>query len=151
MGKARYTLWEYGGNAKASSVDVRTADLTAGNIVAQTGLFDDFRAAIDDVVIGNPGTVEFVATVDEVAKNPSTNELAQRENKWLVSFIDTTTNRGGSYTIPTALLTGLLDASGEFMDTASAEYIALKAASDAFVKSVAGNATEVQSVKFVAR
>jgi hypothetical protein len=142
--------WEFGSAAKASSVTVHSANLTAGNIAAQEGLRAAFEAAVDGLTLGNPGSEQWTATATAVAKNPAAAEEAQRENKWLVSFVDDVTGLGGSYTVPCADLS-LLGGDGQYMDTASAEYIALVAASDAFVLSNAGNATSVTSVKFSAR
>jgi hypothetical protein len=142
--------WEFGTAAKASSVSVHTPALNAGNIAAQETLRAAFEAAVDAVTLGNPGSEQWTATATQVAKNPSADEAAHRENKWLVSFVDDVTGLGGSYTIPCSDLS-LLGGDGSFMDTGSAEYIALAAASDAFVRSNAGNATTVTSVKFSAR
>lgn len=142
--------WEYGTAAKSSKVSVHSADLNAGNIAAQEALRAAFESAVDAVTIGGPGAESWTATETQVAKNPSANEAAQRENKWLVSFVDDVTGLGGSYTIPCYNPT-LIGPDGVFMDGSAPEYAALVAASDAFVKSNAGNATSVTSIKFSAR
>ena len=145
----RKTYWEYGTNAKASSVSVYSPALTAANFDAQEALRAAFEAAVDAVTIGNSGSEQFVAVETMVGKNPSLNLLAQRENKWLVSAIEA----GGNpvtFTIPCADLS-LLATDGESMDTGSAEYAALVTAVEDFVRSNDGDTVTVTSIKFRAR
>jgi len=149
MGKLRQVFWEFGTKAKASATTVHAADLTVGNIVAQDGLKDDFIAAITAVSLGNPGSVEWMAEATEVAKTPSTDEQAQRENKWLVSFVDNTTGLGGSFTIPCPDL-AQLGPDGEEMAT-GANRTALIDATEAYVLSNTGHAVTVTGIKFSAR
>lgn len=144
------TYWEYGTGAKSSKVSVHSLALNAGNIAAQEALRAAFEAAVDAVTIGGAGSEAFIATETNVAKNPSANEAAQRENKWLVSFTDDVTGLGGSFTIPCYNPT-LIAPDGIFMDPAAAEYTALVAATEDFVRSNAGNAVTVTSIKFSAR
>lgn len=141
--------WEYGTAAKASSVKVFSPALTTGNIVAQEALRAAFESAVDAVSIGNSGSQTFVATETAVAKNPSTDPLAQRENKWLVSAVDDTTLLPVTFTIPCADLS-LLGTDGETM-AAGATLTALVSAVEAFVLSNAGNSVTVTSVRFRAR
>lgn len=143
------TYWEYGGNAKASSVSVHSPTLNAGNIAAQEALRAAFESAVDAISLGTAGSEQFIATEVNVARTPSANPLAQRENKWLVSYTDNVTGLGGSFSIPCADLS-LLGADGENMDS-GAEYAALVSATQDFVRSNAGNAVTVTSVKFRAR
>jgi len=144
------TIWEYGTKAESSKTTVHIPTLNAGNIAAQLALIETFQAAVLAVSLGNSGSDKTLAVVNEVARNPSLNPIAQRENKWLVSYRDVTTNLPGSYTIP-CYNPALLAADGESMDTASDEYADLVAASDALVRSNAGNVTEVTSIVFRAR
>ena len=146
----RKVFWEFGSAAKGSSVSVHSPNLNAGNIAAQETLRAAFETAVDAVTLGNSGSETFVATEVDVAKNPSTNPLAQRENKWLVSFVDSVTGLSGSFTIPCADLS-LLGGDGSSMDTGSSEYAALVAATEAFVRSNVGNTVTVTSVVFRAR
>lgn len=146
MGRASVIVWEYGDAAKASSIGVHTADLDNTNIVAQLAAFADFRDAIADVVVGNMGAWEVVAADGGAGKDPADSPLAQRENKWLVSFTDNVTGNPGGFTIPCADLTKL-GTDGENM-AAGVERTALIAAAEAYVKSVTGNAVTVSSIKF---
>lgn len=144
------TYWEYGTRAKPSQVSVYSPALNAGNIAAQEALRAAFEAAVDAVTLGNGGSEQFVATEVTVGRNPSLNPLAQRENKWLVSCIESGSGNSVTFTIPCADLS-LLAADGESMDTGSAEYAALVTAVQDFVRSNDGNTVTVVSVTFRAR
>jgi len=143
--------WEFGSNAKSSSVRVYSEPLTAGNFAAQDALRAAFEAAVDAVTLANPGSERFIAVETVVAKNPSADPEAQREKKWLVTCAETGGGGTVTFTIPAPDLTNLLAADGENMDATAAEYTALVAATEAFVQSNDGNAVTVTSVKFRTR
>lgn len=142
--------WEYGTNAKSSAVKVYSPELNAGNIAAQEALRAAFEAAVDDVSLGTGGSENFIATETTVGKTPSANPLAQRENKWLVSAIESGSGNSVTFTIPCADLT-LLGSDGENMDSTDPKYAALVAATEDFVRSNDGNTITVTSIKFRAR
>jgi len=146
----RKVYWEYGTGAKSSSVQVHSAPLNAGNIAAQETLRAAFEAAVDAVTLGNGGSEQFTAIETDVARNPSLNPAAQRENKWLVSFSDNVTGLPGSFTIP-CYDSSLLGPDGSSFDTTAPEYAALVTATQDFVRSNAGNAVTVTSIVFRAR
>ena len=150
MGRYEKTFWEFGTDAKASKTSVHTPDLTAGNFAAQIALRDAFEAAIDAVSLGNSGRESTIAVETDPGRVPSLNPIAQRENKWLVSFNDNTLGNPGSFTVP-CYDPALLGADGENMDAGAAEYAALVTATEAYIRSVAGNVVTVTSVKFSAR
>jgi hypothetical protein len=145
----RKVYWEFGTSAKASAVQVYSAELNAGNFAAAEALRAAFESAVDAVSLGNNGSEQFIAVENAVARNPSTNPLAQRENKWLVSAMETNGN-AVTFTIPCADLS-LLGEDGETMDTGLTVYDDLVAAAEAFVLSNDGEAITVTSVKFRAR
>lgn len=142
-------LWEYGDNAKTAKAEVHSPTLNVGNIAAQTGLFDDWRDAVAAVSLGNPGGYSLTAIDTPAAKVTATDPAAQRENKWLVSYTDNVTGLPGSYTIP-CYDPDQLATDGENL-AAGANRTALIDATEAFVKSNAGNAVTVTSIKFRAR
>jgi hypothetical protein len=146
----RKVYWEFGTAAKSSAVAVHSPALNAGNIAAQEALRAAFEAAVDAVSLGTGGSEQFIATETDVARTPSSNPVAQRENKWLVSFVDNVTGLGGGFTIP-CYDPSLLGGDGESMDTGSTEYGDLVSATQAFVRSNAGNTVTVTSVRFRAR
>lgn len=143
-------FWEYGANAKSSSVKVYSPALSAANFDAQEALRAAFETAVDAVGIGTAGSEKFLATESTVAKTPSANPLAQREVKWLVSMVESGTGNPVTFTVPCADLS-LLSADGENMDATAPEYAALVAAVEAFVRSNDGNTVTVTSIKFRAR
>lgn len=147
----RKVYWEFGTNAKSAAVQVYSEPLTAGNFDAQNALRAAFESAVDAVTIGNPGAEQWVAVETVVAKNPSADPAAQRENKWLVTCAEVGGGGTVSFTIPCPDLTNLLAADGENMDATAPEYTALVSATEAFVQSNDGNAVTVTSVKFRAR
>lgn len=142
--------WEFGTNAKASRVKVHSVPLNAGNIAAQETLRAAFEAAVDAVSIGNSGGERFIATEVSVAKSPSLNPLAQRENRWLVSMVESGSGNAVTFTIPCADLS-LLAADGDSMDTTSTEYADLVSAVEDFVRSNDGNTVAVSTVTFRGR
>lgn len=142
--------WEFGTNAKASSVKVFSPALNAGNFDAQEALRAAFETAVDAVTLGTGGSERFLATETTVAKTPSANPLAQRENKWLISMVESGSGNPVTFTIPAADLS-LLAADGENMDATAPEYAALVSAVEAFVRSNDGNTVTVTSIKFRSR
>lgn len=149
MGKLRQVYWEFGTQAASSAVTVHSADLTAGNIVAQAGLRDTFIGAVSDVSLGVLGSMEWTAETSEVARTPSSDPAAQRENKWLVAFVDNVTGLGGRFTIP-CYNSALLAIDGSEMEAGGLR-TALISATEAFVQSNAGNAVTVVGIRFTAR
>lgn len=150
-GRFELTLWEYGTLAKASKTTVHMPELNAGNYDAQEALWTAFSDAVKAVSIGNTGKQVIVSNDDNVAKNSSVNPNAQRENKWLVTCAESGTGNPVTFTIP-CYDASLLAPDGVNMDTTSAEYAALVAATLAFVRSNDGDTVEsVTSIVFRAR
>jgi len=145
----RKSYWDYGTNAKSSAFSLRGVAMTAANFDIQKGLADDVLAACDAVSLGGDGSTQLVAEETSVAKNPAASQLAQRENKWLVSMTDSN-NNAVSVTIPCADLT-LLAADGENMDATLPEYTNLVSAIEAYGRSNDGETLTVVSIKFRGR
>jgi len=116
-----------------SSTSVFVPNLSAGNFAAQQALADSFQAAVEAVSIGELRKVSVSATEVKIGSGPSANPGAQRELKWLVRGISST-GFPVSFEIP-APDTSLLVVNGKVMDPASAEFIALKAAAEAYIVS----------------
>lgn len=149
-GQYQITFWEYGTAAKASRTSVHIPTLTTGNIVAQTALAATFLAACQAISLGNTGAQTLIADVIDPGKVPSANTAAQRENKWLVSCVETGTGNPVTFTVP-CYDSDLIAADGESMDTTTTEYTDMVAATNAFVRSNDGTAVTVTSIKFRAR
>lgn len=149
MGSAVFKFWEYGDEAKSANAEVHTIDLDNTNIVAQLAAFSAWRAALTAVSSGAPGHWQIIAQDGGPGRTPSLNANAQRETKWLVSFIDNVNGNPGSYTVPCYDF-NFIAADGVNM-IAGAERDAVVATTEAFAKSVAGNAVTVSTIKFRAR
>lgn len=134
-----------------SPVTLPGVDFTAGNIVTQFGLIDDFVDAINGVTLGTLVKDTRTAAVAEFTKTRPASPFAQREMKWLVRYTDDVTPNGdGTFEIPTPDL-ALLDAGGEFMDLTTAGGLALIAAVEAYGRSRLGNAITLVSAEYVGR
>lgn len=125
-------------------------DLTAANLVATQALLVSLLAAIQGMVIGELNKERIVLSDTLSSSAPAASNLAQRENKWLVRYTDTTTHRIFKGEIPTADLS-LLSGNSEFLNLAADEGLAFKTAFEAVVKSIEGNAVQLISVQFVGR
>lgn len=124
--------------------------LNAGNLVATQALLATLLTAIQAIVLGELNKEIIVLSDTWSSSAPAASNLAQRENKWLVRYTDTTTHRIFKSEIPTADLS-LLANNSEFLDLSAGPGLAFKNAFDAVVKSIDGNAVEVISVQFVGR
>jgi len=131
MGKINLTYMDY--DSELASVGVYGLNLTAANFTAQEALWGAVEAAIDDVSIGTRTKTQVSAVETLTGGVKPTDVNAQRERKWLVRGT-TSTGFPVSIEIPCADAT-LLAVGGGNMDEAGAEWIALKAALDAFGRS----------------
>lgn len=125
-------------------------DITAGNLVATQTALADLLAAIQAIVLGELNKERIVLSDTLSSSSPAASPLAQRENKWLVTYTDTTTHRIFKSEIPTADLS-LLSGNSEALDLSAGVGLTFKQKFEAVVKSIEGNAVQVISVKYVGR
>lgn len=137
-------------DSEPSTVAVWATTLTAGNIVAQTGLGDDLRDAIDAVSIGSLVKDTRLASETKFALAPPVVVWAQRETKWHVSMVELGTGNKVSFEIPCADLTLLQSGTNKMLITAGAG-LALVTAIEAYVLSNDGIAVTVQEIVHVGR
>jgi len=132
-------------NEKAS-MSLHITDMTAGTFTAQNADLDDLITAIAGVTL-LPLTKDSRIAV-EVGFAPAlpTAPYAQRGIKWLVRAVDPGGN-AVTFHIPGADLSLL--ASGESLDLAAGEGLALKGAVEAVVRSNDGEAIVVQEVVYI--
>ena len=150
MGKGLVTYRDFGVPGELSTVTIPLAPITAANIVAQTTLFDTFRAAMGDIVLGGQESHSLVAWTNET-KTPATDPYGQRENKWLVRYHeDTVQAEKHTMEIPTADLAKLDPNGNDMADMTAATVIAFVAAFEARVE-VNARACVVDSIAFVSR
>lgn len=126
--------------------------ITPANLAAVQTAIATFRGAVAALVLGNLFKYEIIAQVTETAKTPAASQLAQRENKFLVRFHDSTTGQKASVSIPTADLSKLT-ANSEFVDITAGDGLAFKNAFEAIAVSPydASHSVVVDSVQFVGR
>jgi hypothetical protein len=147
--KVQLSIMDY--SFEDSPVTLPGINFTAGNIVAQMALIDDFRDAVIGVTLGTLVKDSRQAAVVENARTQPASPFAQRENKWLVRYNDTVNPAGnGNFEIPTPDL-ALLTTGGEFMDLTDAAAIALVDAIEAYGRSRLGNVIAVQNIEYVGR
>lgn len=150
LSEAGETWIDYGVPGEKSSYRFTIADLSAANFTASTGALTTLFTNIAALLIGKPTSRRIVASGQEVTYTPVTDPLAQRENKWLVRYHDTSA-RKFTMELPTADLS-LLDQDSEFLDMAGTEAAAFKTAFEAIAKSPSDqSAVVVDSIQFVGR
>lgn len=147
--KLQLTFMDY--SFEDSPATFEGVDMDAANITAQFGLMDDLRDAVIGISLGTLVKDARTAAVVDTARTRPTSPFAQRENKWLVRYLDTIDPAGnGTKEIPAPDL-GELDASGAYLDLAGTEGAAFVAAFQAFQRSRLGNTVTVESVQYVGR
>jgi len=140
------------GNPETSTTQWAITTLTAGNLAAQAALDAALQVAIAGITLGQVNKTEIIAERLFGAPGPSSNPLAQRENKWLVRYHDAVTGQKMSLSYGTADLS-LLTNHSEFLDLAGTEAAAFVTAFEDYVKSNydATHAVLVDSIQFVGR
>lgn len=135
--------------------------ITAANLA---GLQADIVTLITAAEAISLGTMRRRQLTHEFAGSGAvpTDQEAQREEKWLVGYIDVSATLaagvnnpmfGKSYTvtIPTAELTDHLSTNSDYADLSEPEIDAFVTAFEAFARSPSGGAVNVQYIKFVGR
>jgi len=140
------------GEPEASTLEVAIIPLTAGNVVATAGLVDALTTAIEAVSLGNLGKTNLVFERDPISSAPAALQAAQRENKLLLRYHGSTSNRKMRVSIPCFDLT-LLPNHSEFLDLTADEGLDLKTAFEAVVRNDQDGAEAVilDSAQFVGR
>lgn len=125
--------------------------VSSANYDAVAAAVGTLQTAFNGVTIGDLSAQKLNA-IDEAVGAAAASPLAQRENKWLVSYTDDVDPNGnGRFEIPMADLTKLA-AGGELLDVSvGSDGEALVQAIEADVLSKLGNAITVTSIRFVGR
>lgn len=144
------TYRDYGNPGEKSSFRLPVTTLTAANLVAQQTLITALWTAIDAVVLGNIAKRQVIVSDTSPDDTEVTDPTAQRENKWLARYHDTSA-RKFTAEIPTADL-AFLTLGTEFMDLSAGAGNTLKGAfEDVVVSPADGSAVVLDSVQFVGR
>jgi len=144
-----------------SSVSVEIPLVTAANFAATATLINNLVAAAVNIIGGTLNRRILTIPTPASGLVPA-DELAQREDKWIVGYTDTTANLAAGVTNPyygkrftvgiaTADLLNHLSSNSDFADLADAEIAAFVAAFEALAKSPTGGDVEVNYLKFVGR
>jgi len=146
------TIQDYNGETSVTGLNVGA--VTAISLPGLLSDIADYRAAIDDLILGTVKSDQLVAY-----KTPGTNALpadpnAQVERKWLGRYHDTVTQKKYRFEIPTAeLVTGRLLANSDFADLTDTNMAAFKTWFDGFARSPDSdvNAVVLDSMQHVGR
>ena len=135
---------------EATRFGFNIVQLTAANFDAQIALVATLQAAVDNVVLGLFDG-KTVSALDVAVGPKATDENAQRESKWRVSFTDPTNPIGnGSFEIGMPDLSLLVPGEGN-MNVSAGAGAALVTAIEATVISRLGNAITVDKIVHVGR
>jgi len=140
------------GEPETTTWSVPVVTMSPANAAAQITAQGNLRAAVQALILGNPLQAETVYTRAMLGNGPADDDLAQRENKWLLRYHDATTYQKAQVSIGTADLTKKM-AHSEFVDLTGGDGAALKTAFEAVVVSPfnSSNAVILDSVQFVGR
>lgn len=131
MAQNTFTITDY--SQENSTFGFPSATLTAGNIVAQTGLAAALLAATDDLTIGNIARQQ-VAQIQHDDPGVPTDPFAQRELKWLVTYQAVTSGAKYTLEIPAPSLTDNLVPGSDVADITSDDWAAWITAFVAYAK-----------------
>jgi hypothetical protein len=150
MGFARLNMTYRDYDNEGAQVSFRGPEFTQLTFDQQVALQDDIVTAVEATSLGNLVRDIRIAKETSPGSGPSANSQAQREMKWLVRMVDDTTGRTVNVSIPCPDFSLLLPNSDK-MDPASAAYVNLKAAVEAYHQSIEGNSVTVIDVVLVGR
>lgn len=144
-----FTYQDY--SREKSNVRFAVTQMTAANFDATNTAIDALSTAIGNVQVENNLQSKKVAAVNTFySRGAATSKSAQRENKWLLLFEDTTLHTLFRHEVPLADLQ-LVQANTDYMDLSAGDGLALKTAAEAIVRSPAGNSASLASVQYVGK
>lgn len=162
-GYGSFTLIDH--NREKSTVQFYTGNVTATSLPGLLTQFGALRTAIEGITLGVVAQESLKVFDTKLANVPPTDENAQRERKWLVTYEDTTAffddpvnaipNEGYrkvfTFEIPTAELVGRLLPNSDEADLADANIASFVSAFEAVARSPYGGAVNVLSLRAVGR
>jgi hypothetical protein len=146
---SKMTLTTRDFSQETSTTSYEGVDLTAGNFAAQNTLMTNLADAQQDIQIGHVFQDARLASVQLIAGVVGS-PYAQREMKWLASFEDNVTGLKHSLEIPAPALS-FLNGQTDLIDTGGTEYLAYKAAFEAFYRVAGVNAVTLIGMRLVGR
>jgi hypothetical protein len=150
--KGVFTFRDY--SDEVSTVEFTYDQATAANFDALVAHVAGALNALQDLTLGNINKTTFVAQINEVDPGPASAPAAQRELKWVLTFIDNVTGGRFQREVPTAdiITSGLLVANSDLADLSATEWQALKTALDGNIRNNAtGNTGTLIAARLVGR
>lgn len=143
MGRVLFQITDHS-NEKSNAV-VGSAPLSAANFDTEATARTALQTAIDNLTLGQ---VTRVTVSDITLDQPGipTNPFAQRELKWLVSYIGETTGKLYQMEIPAPDLTDNLQPNSDEADLSSVDWQAFIAAFDDYARPADGSVESVSVV-----
>jgi hypothetical protein len=161
MANGSYSIGLLDYSNEKTTVRVITGEITAISLPGVLTEVGNLKTAIDNITLGTIATDSLHVADTLYSSVPPTNKAAQREIKWLITYVDNTATIGvgvpnPGYQKKFSVEAGTADTSlvvnnTDYMDLTASEGLALKTAFDALVKSPYGGAADVISVKLVGR
>lgn len=148
MGQYGLSFLDY--SRETSHQLLRTGPVNAASIAGLETQLAAYLAAAQALSLCTVTAERFTAYDNFVSRTPPTNTLAQRENKWLIEFEDTTTHVLYKSEFPGADLSKL-EANSDYADLTDTDVAAFVTAFNSFVQSPTGHSVAVRSMKFVGR
>lgn len=146
--RVTFRIEDYSG--ESSTFGVAGDDVTSANYDAQLALAIALSTQISAISIGVVAERKFVASVAQPETGTPASQYAQRELKWLVTYVDTITSGLQQVEVACPDLT-LLIAGSDLMNTGAGAGAAFKTAFDNYVLSQDGNPVSVTTVRLVGR
>jgi hypothetical protein len=136
-----------------ASVKINNGPITALTIAGFLSAFGDFQGATDAIVKGTRIRDEWVGDRTTLAAAAPSDEFAQRELKWLVTYEGSTSHKKFTLTIPTADPTGRLVAGTDLADLTNTDIAAWVTKFEAIAKSPDSDTegVNVLSIRLVGR
>jgi hypothetical protein len=143
------TMRDYDGEATVFSVN--SALLNAGNIASEIAANTALGVAIAGITRGTVTRITYGNEIDSPGVN--SDPLAQRENKWLIRYHDTTTGKNHKVELGTADLMALDPNNRGYAYIGDGDVVdAFVSAFEAFVLAPeTNNAVAIDSIQFVGR
>lgn len=138
------------GKLESTSTSFWMADVTPANLAAQSILLDNLQAAFDGISLIDFTGKELKAVDDPRGSARPASPFAQRETKWLVSYVDDVTGKQHTMEIGGADL-ALVGDDGKTLNVAAGAGAAFVTAFEAGVKSPVGNDVTFLSAVHVGR
>jgi len=152
MARETYTLID--ASNEKSTVTLNSVATTSANYDAQLTAYSTLRTAINGIVLGEPNKYQYVAVDFTVGNEPASDPFAQREMKWLVSYVGDSSGKLYQLERPTADLgNGNLIPSSDLADLTSTGMAAFVTAFEAFARAPDNLAetVTVTQIRFVGR